>query len=55
MTEIGRRVLAIAAATAIASTVALAACEKQGPAERAGQSVDRAVKDAKDALKDLSR
>jgi hypothetical protein len=55
MMEIGRRMLAITAAAAIASTGALAACEKQGPAERAGQSVDRAVKDAKDALKDLSR
>ncbi len=53
--EIRRRTIAIAAAAAIASTVALAACEKQGPAERAGKSVDRAVKDAKDAFKDLSR
>ena len=53
--EIRRRTIAIAAAAAIASTVALAACEKQGPAERAGKSVDRAVNDAKDAFKDLSR
>ena len=53
--EMGRRMIAIAAAAAIAITVALAACEKQGPAERAGKSVDRAVKDATDALKDLSR
>ncbi len=50
--EIGHRMIAMAA---IATALALTACEKPGPAERAGKSVDRAVKDAKDALKDLSR
>jgi hypothetical protein len=29
----------------------LAACEREGPAERAGESIDRAAKDARDALK----
>jgi hypothetical protein len=29
----------------------LAACEREGPAEKAGESIDRAVKDARDALK----
>jgi hypothetical protein len=29
----------------------LAACEREGPAERAGESIDRAVKDARDAVK----
>ena len=55
MMEIGRRMIAMAAAASVATALALAACEKQGPAERAGKSVDRAVKDAQDAFKDLSR
>jgi hypothetical protein len=29
----------------------LAACEREGPAEKAGRSLDRAVKDVGDALK----
>lgn len=29
----------------------LAACEREGPAERAGESLDRAAKDVRDALK----
>jgi hypothetical protein len=29
----------------------LAACEKKGPAEKAGESIDRAVRDAGEALK----
>jgi hypothetical protein len=29
----------------------LAACEREGPAEKAGRSVDRAAKDVGDALK----
>jgi hypothetical protein len=29
----------------------LAACEREGPAEKAGRSVDRAVKDVGDAVK----
>lgn len=30
----------------------LAACEREGPAEKAGRSVDRAAKDVQDAVKD---
>lgn len=30
----------------------LAACEREGPAEKAGRSVDRAAKDIGDAVKD---
>jgi len=30
----------------------LAACEREGPAEKAGRSVDRAAKDMRDAVKD---
>lgn len=29
----------------------LAACEREGPAEKAGRSVDRAAKDVRDAIK----
>ena len=29
----------------------VAACEREGPAERAGESIDRAVEDARDAVK----
>lgn len=33
----------------MASCVALTACEEQGPAEKAGESIDNAVNNAKDA------
>jgi hypothetical protein len=29
----------------------LAACEREGPAERAGRDIDRAAKDVRDAIK----
>lgn len=29
----------------------LAACEREGPAERAGRDLDRAAKDVRDAIK----
>jgi len=29
----------------------LAACEREGPAERAGESIDRAAKDVRDAVR----
>jgi hypothetical protein len=29
----------------------LAACEKDGPAERAGENIDRAAKDVRDAIR----
>jgi predicted small lipoprotein YifL len=31
--------------------VALAACEREGPAEKAGEAVDRAGRDIRDAVK----
>lgn len=36
--------------TVILLALGLGACEQQGPAERAGEQVDRAVDEAKDAL-----
>jgi hypothetical protein len=33
----------------------LAACEREGPAEKAGRSIDRAAKDVGDAVKDAAR
>lgn len=35
-----------------AAALSLAACEKKGPAERAGEKVDKAVDHAGDAVKD---
>lgn len=29
----------------------LAACEKEGPGEKAGEAIDRAARDARDAIK----
>lgn len=31
--------------------IGLAACEREGPAERAGEAIDRAAKDVRDAIK----
>ena len=43
---------AVAVLAAIfASTLILAACEKKGPMERAGEKVDNTVEKAKDAVK----
>ena len=36
----------------MASFVALTACEKDGPAERAGEAIDNATDNSKDALED---
>ena len=33
----------------------LAACEREGPAEKAGRSIDRAAKDVSDAVKDAAK
>lgn len=43
--------LAIVAVTA-ALAVALAACEKEGPAERAGKEIDQAVEKAGDKVEE---
>jgi len=44
---------ALAAALLLAFAVAgLAACEKKGPAERAGEAVDKAAQKAGDAVKE---
>jgi hypothetical protein len=32
----------------------LGACEREGPAERAGKQVDRAAEDVRDAVKDAT-
>jgi len=33
----------------------LGACEREGPAERAGEKIDRAAKDARDAVRDATK
>jgi hyperosmotically inducible protein len=48
-----RTISALAAALLLAFAVAgLSACEKKGPAERAGEAVDKAAKDTGDAVKE---
>ena len=49
MTKITKRVAALLASIAMVMTVA--ACQKEGPAERAGKQVDKAVENVKDAVK----
>lgn len=41
----------ILGALCAALLLGLAACEREGPAERAGESIDRAAKDVRDAIK----
>jgi hypothetical protein len=38
----------------LTSMVAIAGCEKDGPMERAGESIDNATEDAGDALDDVA-
>ncbi|MFT6098883.1 MAG: hypothetical protein ACJAYF_001426 [Arenicella sp.] len=38
----------------LTSMVAIAGCEKDGPMERAGESIDNAPEDAGDALDDVA-
>jgi hypothetical protein len=49
MTKTTKRVAALLASIAMAITVA--ACQKEGPAERAGKQIDKAVEDVKGAVK----
>jgi hypothetical protein len=49
MTRTMKRVAALLASIAMGMTVA--ACEKEGPAERAGKQIDKAVENVKDAVK----
>ena len=47
-----RRFRALALASLLAGTFALTACEKEGPAERAGKKIDNAAEKAGDAIED---
>jgi hyperosmotically inducible protein len=44
----------IVAAVALALT-SISACEKKGPAERAGEQIDKAAENASDAGKDVGK
>ena len=35
----------------VAALLALSACERKGPAEKAGEQIDKAAKDVRDAVK----
>jgi hypothetical protein len=48
MTKPGKGLLAVA--IVIALTVALPCCRKEGPAERAGEKIDKAVEKAGDQI-----
>lgn len=45
-----RRSTSLLLAFLMAATMGLAACEREGPAERAGRSVDRAGQQLRDAV-----
>lgn len=47
-----RSLQVLVAAAALAAAFTLAACEHEGPAERAGKKIDKAAEDAGDAVKD---
>ena len=47
-----RRFRALALASLLAGTFALTACEKEGPAEKAGKKLDNAAEKAGDAIED---
>ena len=38
----------------LSTLVSLAACERKGPMERAGEKVDKGVENTKDAVKDAT-
>ncbi|HEY8386590.1 MAG TPA: hypothetical protein VIK82_10270 [Porticoccaceae bacterium] len=38
--------------TALLAVLALAGCDKQGPAERAGETIDDAAREARDQMED---
>jgi hypothetical protein len=44
----------VAALFAIVAASSFAACEHEGPAERAGKAVDNAAEDVKDKVKDAT-
>ena len=41
-------------AVAMATALLVGACEREGPAEQAGEEVDRAIEEAQDAAKDAT-
>lgn len=42
------------AASVVMSTLALAACDQDGPAEEVGEKIDEGINDAKRAVKDAA-
>lgn len=49
MSKTTKRIATLLASVAL--TMAIASCQKEGPAERAGKQVDKAVDSVKDAVK----
>lgn len=50
-----KRLLLIATALLFAFSLGLAGCKKEGPAERLGEKVDKAVEKAGDKLDDIKK
>ncbi len=50
MSKVGHNRIALRAALLFGALITFAGCETKGPAERAGESIDKSVQDAKDAI-----
>jgi hypothetical protein len=51
----GPKVYGFAAASVLAAALILVACEREGPAERAGKKIDNATKQTGEAVKDAGK
>ena len=54
-TRQARTVILSIAAVAAACALALPACEKKGPLEKAGEKADKAIEKTGDAIKDVTK
>jgi len=50
MTKKGKHRLSLLAALLFGAVATFAGCESKGPAQRAGETIDKGIQDAKDAI-----
>jgi len=50
MTKKGKHRLSLLAALLFGAVTTFAGCESKGPAQRAGETIDKGIQDAKDAI-----
>ncbi len=50
MTGKGKHRLALLAALLVGAVATFAGCESKGPAQRAGENIDKGIQDARDAI-----